>query len=137
MEGICNSSKTLTSTGEPLTFPGGLCSNCKNPVLAPVALGGKKSFYLTPCEKKCCPQLSISRRGGRGKKGTEEGELVYGTQTRVLSRLTLSGGRERTEERETQGNSQAIPEVPLFGRSDSPADSGLKDRTLLWLLKNA
>lgn len=55
---------------------------------------------------------------------------MYGTQTRVLSRLTLSGGRERTEEEhEAQWKSQAIPGGPLFGRSDKPGDSGLKDRT--------
>lgn len=126
MEGTCNSSKTLTSTGEPLTFPGGLCSNYKNPVLAPVTLGGKKSFNLAASEKKCWPQLSKSRRGEGGRKGTEEGEQVYGIQTTVLSRLTLSGGRKRTEEHETWGNSQAVPGGPLFGGSDNPGDSGLK-----------
>lgn len=94
---------------------------------------GKKSFNLAASEKKCWPQLSKSRRGEGGRKGTEEGEQVYGIQTRVLSRPSLSGGRKRTEDHETQGNSQAVPGGPLFGGSNSTGDSGLKDRTPLWL----
>lgn len=59
---------------------------------------GKNSFNLAPSEKKCWPQLSKSRRGEGERKGTEGGERVYGIQTRVLPRLTLSGGRKRREE---------------------------------------
>ena len=49
----------------------------------------------------------------------------------------MSRGKEGPEAHEAQGNDQTIPEVPVFGRPDRTGDSGLKYRTLIWLLKSA
>lgn len=152
IEDICNSSKIITSTREHLTFVRGLCSNLKKPVLAQVTLDGKKVLLLSSTEERVGPnspdpdlQIGERRRKKRNRRREEggRGEVEGGQIPSPGHFLGLQEVRRGLGDMRHKGIARSwVARIlgsgsPLFGRSNRPGSSSLKDRTLLWLLKSS